>query len=532
MKTLCYVFFFITLLAVSCIKDKSEFNINHLDEVTIDTTGLPKDYTVFQNDSLIIVPKITLDGKESAKLKFNWTINAYGGYERLLGTRADLKALITEIPSPTSYTLILRATDSTNNVKAFFTWPIKVISPFGAGLVVADNKDGKNTDVHVIAAYNFTPDIMDDETTPKIIRNAYSNANGSLIQGIVNELQFAQRYSVKDVTFMTDKSLIRIDPNSYLKIAMDNDFFTIAPQRIAPMDLSTLNAVNPHQYIINNGKAYGRNTDGGWFVYPYLSSDNLDYQAYKIAGLQRPSNIQANGGVLYDELNNRFMLIPSVINVGTNPVTPFPTTNTTPAPAFDPHKMGDKTCLKLFEGYNDRIIAIMKERSQDKLYAYQIKITNPATGGMGIGMHDLNALSDIKQAKYFTCSMSEEVLFYGTESKVYTTSIQPGTSATSALRYSCPAGEKITGMKMYTGIGGSGYINIPSTSDPTDWSKRVQMSAANRMLILSTYNESTKEGKIVTIPIQTLGNGGLVTDPAYISSYGGFGYITAFDAQL
>lgn len=530
MRSIYILVLFSFFCTLGCIKDKSVTNVYDVAEVAIDTTGLKADYTVFQNDVLEVAPNITLGGKSSDKLTYEWTINAYGGYKRDLGDESELSALITEIPSPTPYTLILIATDPSNNTKAFFSWPIKVISPFGAGLIVADNTDGQNTDIHVIAAYNFTSSIYDDETEPKVIQNAYSKANGSLINGIVKDVQFAQRYDIKDITFVTENSLIRVDPNSYLKTMENNELFVIAPKRIATSSISTVNAINPHQYLVNDGRLYGRNTDGGYFIYPYLSADDLDYKATKVCGLQRPS-IFMRGGVIYDELNNRFMLIPGVIGVTAgHPLLPFPTTGS--SSAFNPQNMGNKTCIELFEGYDSRIVAIMKERTEDKYYAYQIKITDPTTGNMGIIQNNLSNLTDIKQAKYFTNSTSEQILFYGTDTKVYTSSLESGASQNASLRYTCQAGEKITGMKMYTGIGSSGFINLPSTSDPTDWEKRVQMAAANRMLILSTYNESTKEGKIITIPIETLGTGGLVKDPKYITTYGGFGYITAFDAQL
>jgi hypothetical protein len=76
-----------------------------------------------------------------------------------------------------------------------------------------------------------------------------------------------------------------------------------------------------------------------------------------------------------------------------------------------------------------------------------------------------------------------------------------------------------------------GNMYLPSLTAPNDYAQKRSMASANRLLVLSTYNEGTKVGKIIAIPLETLGVGGLVTDPMYIKTYTGFGKITAFNFQ-
>lgn len=535
MRYTVYILFCITVLMASCIKDKSTLEVNKIASIGVDTTGLPLNYTVFQNGTLSVKPKVTLENGKLEQLKYKWTMNAYQGYERVVGTEAQLSALITEVPSATPYKLIFTATDAESNIKAFFSWDITVISPFGQGLVVADTRDEQNSDINLIMAFNFTTALLKDSANTNIQRNIYSATNGGKISGIVKQLGYHRYNSYKDITFMTDNSFTRIDPNSYLKKEVNGELFIIAPDKIQPEDISTALYSNQHQYIINNGKGYGRYGDNKKFVYSFLSSDSKGYKAGKILGLQNPGSVQS-GGVLYDELNNRFLLLPRMTSMA-DPLRNFNATDTgNPLTKFDPNNMGNKTCLQMFEGYNQNIISIMKERDQDKYYAYQIKLVNPFTGTMGVALNDLSQNPEISKAKFFTASTMEQVLFYATEDKVYATIIEIGAPSATNLRYTVKPGEKITGMSIYYGAGaydsGAGRMYLPNTSDPLNWAKRVTFSAAQRLVVLSTYNSGTKEGKIITIPIETLGVGGLVSNPDYIRSYDGFGRITAFGIQI
>lgn len=522
MKHIIYILSFITLLMSACLKDTSTLNMYEVSEIGIDTTGLPIAYTIYQRDTLKIAPTVSVQNTDKGTLKYKWTLNAYGGYERLLGTQEHLSAIINETPSSTPYKLIFTATDSTNNVKAFFTWDITVISLFGDGLIVADTKDEQNTDVSLIMAFNFTGAITKDSASQKIMYNAYSSANGEKIKGIVNQLNFHRRFSYKDITFMTDQSYLRINPDSYIKTQGGNELFIIPPDKLAPNDVSTVVNNNHRQFLINNGKVYGRYGENQKFGYYFLPSDDKGYKAFRVCGFNT-----GLGGITYDELNNRFLLVADAASMD-RPLINFPATHN--EATFDPNNMGNKTCLDMFEGYDQRIISIMKERDQEKYYAYQIKRSNPVSGSMGIAVNDLSANPDISNAKFFSTSSSEQVLFYATEDKVYATIVELGVPSTTNLRYTANSGEKITGMKIIFTSNGKTYI--PSTSDPLDWSKRTTIGAAQRLVVLSTYNASSKTGKIITIPIEILGVGGLVTNPDYIRTYEGFGRITAFDMQL
>lgn len=522
-KLFFYLIILVSVLATACVKDRTNLVLTEISPIKIDTTGIPAAFVTFQLDTLRLSPKVTKEGFNSDHLKYEWTMNAYLGYKRVIGTQKALVGQVTEAPSSTNYMLILTVTDTTTNLKAFYTWGVSVLSRFSEGLIVADTKDGAKSDLSLIMSYNFTASYL-DESNPKIFRDLYSSVNGSAIDGLVKGLTFMNYNNVKNITLLTDNAFIRVDPNSYRFTKKNADLFIIAPDEYKPDAIQSIQLINQHEYIINNGKAYSRFGSNLQFLYPFLT-DPLGYTCRKVCGLQQPPG--NSGGVVYDELNNRFLLLPTMTS-NSAPLRSFPTfDNSAPAPAFDPKNVGDKTCLFMHEGYNKRVLSVMKTRNLPQYYAYQL-IVGPENGKMGYALHDLSSNPDIDQSKFYACSNGEEVLFYATDTKLYSTTLLVGGATTPLLRYTAESGEKITGMQMH--IRG-GKMFLPSLTAPTDYDQKRSMASANRLVVLSTYNESTKVGKIIAIPLETLGVGGLVTDPAYIKTYTGFGKITAFNFQ-
>jgi len=493
-----------------------------VDPIIIDTSGVAPSFIVYQLDSMKINLSITHGSSNLSSLKYKWTMNAYGGYEHIVGTTKDLMYKITEAPSTTSYMLIFTVTDTLTNLKAFFSWYVTVNAIFGEGLIVADTKDGINSDLNLIMANNFNSAKAD--SIPKIFYELYSVNNGSKINGLVKSLAFMNYNNVKYVTILTNNSILKIDPISYKLKLKDNELFILPPAAINPGMVQSIQLTNQHEYIVNNGKIHHRFGQNVLYGYTYLF-DQTDYICEKVCGLQQPSGPAGN---LYDEKNNRFLLLPSMTS-SSNPLVAYPIVdNSVPTPAFDPKNMGDKTCLNLEEGQNKRIVAVMKTRDLPQYYVYQIIGTNPVNGKMGYSVHDISNNTDIAQSKFYTGSTAENVLFYATDTKIYSsTLLVDGTNVTN-LRYTVANGEKITGMKMHIR---NGTMFLPSLTAPDDYSQRRSFASANRLVVISTYNETSKTGKIITIPIETLGVGGLVIDPAYMRTFSGFGKITAFNFQ-
>lgn len=522
-KTLIYISVLFSIFATSCLKDRTNMNLIPISPIVIDTSGVPSSFIVYQLDTLKIKPKISYGNSNLSSLKYKWTMNNYNGYERVLSTSMELSEVVSEAPSTTSYMLIYTVTDTITNLKAFFTWYVSVNAIFGEGLIVADTKDeGASSDLNLIMAYNFNPGKADEY--PTIFKNLYSINNGTKINGSIKSLAFMNYNNSKYVTVLTNNSILKIDPVSYKLKLKDNELFLIPPVQINPGMVQSIQVTNQHEYIVNDGKIHHRYGSNTLYGYSYLF-DKTGYICEKVCGIERPSG---SAGALYDIQNNRFLMLPSMTS-SSNPLVKFPVVdNSNPAPAFDPNDIGDKVCLNLEEGQNKRIVAVMKTRNLPQYYVYQLIVVNPVNGKMGYSIHDLSNNSDITLSKFYTCSTAENVLFYATDTKIYSATLLVDGTNVGNLRYSVENGEKITGMKIHMR---NGSMYLPSLTDPNDYTQKRSLSSSNRLIVISTYNESTKIGKIITIPIEVLGIGGLVTNPAYMRVFSGFGKITAFNFQ-
>ena len=127
----------------------------------------------------------------------------------------------------------------------------------------------------------------------------------------------------------------------------------------------------------------------------------------------------------------------------------------------------------------------------------------------------------------FDSSPLEDVLYYATDKKVYSLLLE-GTNPQAFERYEVEdPDEKITSIMVWR-KGWQGKMKFKDSSSgegyTTDW-------AMNRMMVITIYNESTKEGKIVAIPIMNIGSGILEKDKDFHQVYEGFGRILCITPQ-
>ena len=87
-------------------------------------------------------------------------------------------------------------------------------------------------------------------------------------------------------------------------------------------------------------------------------------------------------------------------------------------------------------------------------------------------------------------------------------------------KYEANPGEKITGIQVVEYC--EGKLEIPNTDKPGELT---DLGASNHMMLVMTYNETTREGKVIAVPILSLGTGDLIQDKTYHREYGPFGRI-------
>ena len=266
-----------------------------------------------------------------------------------------------------------------------------------------------------------------------------------------------------------------------------------------------------------NGKMHYRNSSWGNLYYSYylFTPDNSDYQISYIAKLGR--DYYAPKPFAYDELKNRLLQMNSY-NDGFMQFR-----DQEPGVLFDVNNLGAYDAVYMDEGENANLNMVLKAEDGSGYFIFAIQ-TEVADNGsnLPVGLYNLSQCTDIMNVVAFASSPISEDFYYATENHVYALTLKPDQpNPISSVRYTTMEGDKITGMMIWKGE--YQRMNVPDDSQPSGMSAE---SNHNRMLVLTTYNDSTKEGKVITIPIIRLGDGTLETNPTFHNVYDGFGRIT------
>ena len=103
--------------------------------------------------------------------------------------------------------------------------------------------------------------------------------------------------------------------------------------------------------------------------------------------------------------------------------------------------------------------------------------------------------------------------------------------ASAKMQWQPEAGEKITGLKVYgteyNMTGGTHYMSNVNNPDA-----EASQGSADHLLLITTYNESTKEGKVTAVPIKHVNVGELETNKKYHVVLNGFGRILGVYKQI
>ena len=124
----------------------------------------------------------------------------------------------------------------------------------------------------------------------------------------------------------------------------------------------------------------------------------------------------------------------------------------------------------------------------------------------------------------------EDVVYYANETQLYAAPM--ANPAVAQLQYELPFGstEKITAIKVYDFETGGQCMYEDVTSEGRKQERFLY--SAHHMMMIITYDETTREGKIRCIPIKTLGLGGLEKNTAYHVTFSGFDQITGVYCQI
>ena len=313
----------------------------------------------------------------------------------------------------------------------------------------------------------------------------------------------------------------------YNQLAQNNDMFVVERSEFNIKDISrTFN----HITILNSdGYLQQTSEDDYSYSYTFVTHDLSEYKASVFRAL--PRNRRSN--YVYDEIGNRFL--------STDPggLVLKPVESDETLINFD--DVGEYDALYMDCGYDvvggsssdTYVITVLKSETAPNYYAYIFDAYRGHNDNQKIV--DLSNCTDISLASGFATSSLETILYYAVDNKVYSVSLDGGSAPVSYLAYETPEpGDKITSIEMwitnYTYESTSVYttdINDP-TGDP------LLVTAHGRMILMSTYNEASQEGKVICVPIQIFNSPqyGLEANESYHRVFEGFGRILDMDHIL
>lgn len=490
----------------SCYKDLSTEAGETIPEIEI--TGVNEEMDIVWGQELKITPEIRQEGRSDDDFTFLWEIDLTAGNpnNRIeISETKDLEYKVSNSPSEKPYCLTLTVTDRKTGYSEVVVSKIYVGTSLGEGLLVAYTRDGGNTsEIDIVAdpvlTYGYSG-------ATRYTRELYALSNGNEhIQGKVLSMSeyVCSQNSALDLTKImvgTDSHIISLDPLTFTVKDTDSQLFNSVKESSFRTS-SMFNFGGYSSCAVVNGTLYG----------VLCIIDNV-YS--KVAYSKTPSNIMTDrnfgyyaldqGALLvFNENDSKFYYIYGwgLMNSSLSELTSFFSFDYSGAKALGGGAMkGKMPALLIKDAAGNHYICSVDTGSNDmKTYTY------PVNGA------DMDKIVDVA-----FCDNSD-LMYYATESKIYSVLINGGKATATALSWKPDSSdEKITAIRQYT-QGWYGTHRYDLSNYP------FQLEYNRLQLLITTYNEKTGEGKIYMRPFNvstgrfTMKNNGTLT---------GFGEITA-----
>lgn len=496
----------------SCHDDLSTLDVNEIPGVVVDTTGMTS-LSVNQFNRLVVEPKLEkANGLAEGSLSYEWRINPIPGDTvfQVIGTEKNLDYEVRFKPNVSGkyHLLYYTITDNTTGLEYIMTWPLTVKNNIGEGLVIAETYDGVNTDLSHIMHTSVTADYSGESVKHKV----YSSINGNTLPGLIKQMRFTKVYGVDALYGITNNSIVRINTLDYTLNGMNGELFYGSSATYKPQMLGGI--VQGDIYVGDGrltGTYLGVNKKFGLpFDFSYVVPDQVALNGYNT---NPPIRIN-----FYDEVNQRFVYLPTIQQFGDDDMHPVPGATDGP---FDPAATQNKVNLAAGINTNGDFLHLLKDKASGAIDLFVLdggesNYPSPVPPKPK-GKYSLAGAPEIENAKFFVFLDNQKIMYYATESKIYAMIYSTG-NPIFELRYTAPAGEEITTLQVYH------QADYPFRSESTG---PAYLPANNKQLIMSTYGS---EGKVYLLPMINAGVGNI--DQANIKTFTGFGRITAIATQL
>lgn len=512
MKKWLFIGIVFQLFCISCFDDESNKDIKALNPIVIENIDLRlNSYSLYMGDTLRIEPLVYCEGVPDAKMSFEWKM--FGGTisPTVIDSTMFLSAKIVAPPFTSPYTLRLTIKDEVTGICRIEKFNITVLSPYGEGLIVADTKDGVNSDLSLVMSKQFSSQIPSTDNQKKVFRDIWSQNNGSPLPGLVLDAVTSSYGTNRSLTVLTTEHLYRADHYDFVKIPYESDeqLFTVTPPHIGQgyTDGSfVIYTPTRHEIMCANGLVTPRSVQNNNRLFAYTMYPSKVSQ-YKVTHLYAPQSYMAYA---YDALGKQMLFFdyskcwaPQEQAGGSK---------------FDVCDLSDYEPLFLGE-ISQGVTLLAKQKSTGAYKGLVMNKQNSNGPNYAKAVFDFSSAKNIAQAKFFELNVIEDVVYYATETELYAT---PTVNINAQIQWTAEQGDKITGMKIYDWTGGNrDHESISSDGEigTATWGSQ------NRMIMIFTYNGFTKEGKVTCVPIVTFGVGGLEQNKAFHVEFSKFGKI-------
>lgn len=458
-------------------------------------------------------PEVSMEGRSESDFSYLWEIDLIAGRaeNRIeLGTEKSITYKAGNTPSDSPYILTLKVTDNVTGLAYTKIWEVYVSSSLGEGILVASTRDGGQTsDLSLLTAKPVTFGYASDE--PLTTHELFSFANGSPVEGRINAVcnQLATdgaTYNTSRILIGTDEHLIALSPLDYKEVKRDGALFNGQQKEFGTTELFNFGGYITGAVI--NGKLYGCicNIDQAFSTVP-MAATKTDVFTHTNFTSGKPDQGRVAVFNEYDsQIHNG-----GVLNIMGSMVV-------LDRSAMPAASEGAK-CLGAGILKNMTTSFILKYTDGSiHLLTMDLSLNNPI-----VKDYSVKGATDIENAVSFGFCDNADIVYYATDSKIYSVIISGSTITVKALNWKPDnASERITGIQQFSqcwyAVGQNSFVDY-----------EFELGTHRKQVLITTYNEETGEGKIYLRPYNV--STGLFTFQDN-GSYGGFGEITAITTTL
>lgn len=517
------------LLLNSCFVDKSGLDTNKIDEIIIGAPSMSSILRVEYLEDVTYDPIVTM-GKATnpADVTYKWQINQTPGSTDLvvIGTERVLKTTIMNKVLSAAYTLIFTARDVKHGVEYQKSWPLYVSSSFREGIVVADTKDGVNSDISLIMDNDITTSYSGGV---KIKYNIWKTTTGSTFPALVKNITYTLH---KPSSILTKNVITAIFQNKDIKM-YDCESYSlyktaeqIFPGKSASFDPQAFYTINNGSWVlVANNMAYlfANNQGVTSFMLPASGVNYVDNS------IMIPDNSSGSGpfALWYNNTTGK------IYNIAMTYTTPATGAEYTTQGVFNPNNIPERRMIAgdiSVDGLTPTMLLKNSITGNYELYSISVAYYDanwnyiPSAPKLKVDLPaDLTPILNSAVSVFF-CAF-DPIMYVATSSKIYAVNFGGGLVSYSE-KYAAPAGEQITKAKLF--MQGRYRLNRKEF-DIVNGPIFEPVLALNTKSVVVITQKGEYEGQVYVVPQGTPGTG--ILNSSQAKKYSGFGKILDFTIQ-